>query len=70
MQFPEDITTVAPTSTAMSSMASSARRHPTWSHELHLMERRPRSRRDELTLRQPKNFNDPKHQDPQMQIYS
>ena len=40
VQFPEDIT-VKP---ACSSTTSNARRHPTWSHELHMMDRRPRSR--------------------------
>ena len=51
-QFPEDITTVSSAGTASNSVmtaggggaSSSTRRHPTWSHELHLIDRRPRSR--------------------------
>ena len=39
VQFPEDIST-APNP----GMSLAARRHPTWSQELHMMERRPRSR--------------------------
>ena len=52
VEFPEDITTVSSAGTASNSVmtaggagaSSSTRRHPTWSHELHLIDRRPRSR--------------------------